>query len=238
MESTYKIIGGDGREYGPASLEDLQAWVLDGRVVAFTLVWTSATVLWKPAIELGEIQSELAQVRSRWESAPKSFASAPPAGPWPRLAGFLVDFMIISAVGGVLWSVFAPTLFGIEVKPSPVFPSQWEELVPFMRERAPEILFFQGFRLLVEILCTGRFGATPGKFVAGMRIVRPDGGPIGYGVASLRAILRVVSEGLFYVGFVPVFFRADRRAVHDLLAGTRVVLTRVLPLRSVQPPAL
>ena len=28
METTYKIIGGDGQEYGPATLAELQAWVL------------------------------------------------------------------------------------------------------------------------------------------------------------------------------------------------------------------
>ena len=216
MESTYKIIGGDGREYGPASLDELRAWVLDGRVLVFTLVWSSGTELWKPAIELGELESELAQVRMRWETTPEAFAAAPSAGPWPRLAAFMVDFMMISAMAGFLWSLIAPMVFGIEVKPPPELPSQWEQLVPFFRERAPEILFFQAFRLLVEIFFTGRFGATPGKFIAGLRIVRNDGRPIGYGVASLRALLRLGSESVFYLGFIPVFLRADHRSMHDL----------------------
>ena len=39
MDMTYKIIGADGAEYGPVTLEELKSWVLEGRVAKATQVW-------------------------------------------------------------------------------------------------------------------------------------------------------------------------------------------------------
>jgi hypothetical protein len=39
MQAEYKIIGGDGVEYGPATLEELKSWIRDGRVAGMTKVW-------------------------------------------------------------------------------------------------------------------------------------------------------------------------------------------------------
>ena len=38
MEVTYNILGTDGHEYGPATLEQLKGWVREGRVIATTHV--------------------------------------------------------------------------------------------------------------------------------------------------------------------------------------------------------
>jgi len=51
--------------------------------------------------------------------------------------------------------------------------------------------------------------------------------PIGYGRAWLRAVSVVVSILTFGVGFLLPLVRSDRRALHDLLAGT--IVARVRP---------
>lgn len=43
----YKIIGADGREYGPVAAEQLRQWVTDGRVNAQTLVQPDGETDWK-----------------------------------------------------------------------------------------------------------------------------------------------------------------------------------------------
>jgi hypothetical protein len=53
MDLSYKIIGGDGREYGPVSLDELKAWVVDGRVGGPTQVWRSDSAAWSPATHYG-----------------------------------------------------------------------------------------------------------------------------------------------------------------------------------------
>lgn len=44
----YKIIGGDGRTYGPISIEQLRQWIAEGRANAQTLAQVEGSVDWKP----------------------------------------------------------------------------------------------------------------------------------------------------------------------------------------------
>lgn len=48
----YKIIGADGREYGPISLEQLHQWHAEGRVNAQTRVLVTGEANWKTITEL------------------------------------------------------------------------------------------------------------------------------------------------------------------------------------------
>jgi GYF domain 2 len=56
MQATYKILGGDGQEYGPATLEQMLGWVREGRVNATTQVWRSDQSAWLNAVQLPELQ--------------------------------------------------------------------------------------------------------------------------------------------------------------------------------------
>jgi len=66
-------------------------------------------------------------------------------------------------------------------------------------------------------------GQTPGKMLLGMRVVRRDGGGVGGG----RALGRWMGYGLVFatlgLGWIVAVFDAERRGVHDRIAGTRVV---------------
>ena len=44
----YKIIGADGRYYGPANAEQIKRWIAEGRARAETLVQAEGTPDWKP----------------------------------------------------------------------------------------------------------------------------------------------------------------------------------------------
>src|SRR4051794_10400383 len=56
MQTTYKILGGDGKEYGPATLEQMLAWLREGRVHAATQVWRSDQSAWLNAAHLPDLQ--------------------------------------------------------------------------------------------------------------------------------------------------------------------------------------
>ena len=64
MDTEYKIIGGDGAEYGPASLDELKTWIGDGRVAGSTQVWRSDLALWTPAARYAELQQALARLQA------------------------------------------------------------------------------------------------------------------------------------------------------------------------------
>ncbi len=52
---SFKIVGGDGKEYGPIDLEALQQWAREGRVAGVTQVWDSRTGNWQPAAQIVEL---------------------------------------------------------------------------------------------------------------------------------------------------------------------------------------
>ena len=53
----YKIIGADGKEYGPVTLEQLRQWVAEGRINTQTRVQPDAGLDWKLLGELPEFAS-------------------------------------------------------------------------------------------------------------------------------------------------------------------------------------
>jgi uncharacterized RDD family membrane protein YckC len=69
----------------------------------------------------------------------------------------------------------------------------------------------------------GACGQTPAKMLLGMRVVRRDGARVGYG----RALLRWVGYGLVFgtlgLGWIVAALNAERRGLHDWIAGTRVI---------------
>ena len=79
----------------------------------------------------------------------------------------------------------------------------------------------------------GLLSATPGKWLLGLRIVDHRGMlPIGASRAALRLVAYMVSSALFGAGHLFILFRSDRRALHDILAGTRVVCVSLAPQRT------
>lgn len=89
-------------------------------------------------------------------------------------------------------------------------------------------------------------GATPGKRVCKLAVLRDDGGPIDWGAAMIRNTLRVVDflPLLYMAGTVCMFARRDFKRLGDVAAGTVVVYTDEPPVPALaaggpsEPPAV
>src|SRR5262245_20425284 len=55
MEATYKLIGTDGNEYGPVTLEQVRDWAKEGRLAGSTQVLRSDLSAWSTASALPEL---------------------------------------------------------------------------------------------------------------------------------------------------------------------------------------
>ncbi len=67
-------------------------------------------------------------------------------------------------------------------------------------------------------------GMTPGKYLMKIKVVSLEGqSPLDFSKALLRASLRIVSEMLFYLGFLLAFFLPLRQTLHDKLSYCVVV---------------
>jgi len=74
----YRIIGADGREYGPIPAETLRQWIREGRANAQTRAWAEGTAQWKPLAEHAEFAPMLAQIPPPLAApAPVYVAAAP-----------------------------------------------------------------------------------------------------------------------------------------------------------------
>lgn len=70
----YKIIGTDGRPYGPVSVEEMRRWIAENRVNAQTSVQMEGSQEWKPLGSFSEFASGLKAVPP--PIAPPPFAVA------------------------------------------------------------------------------------------------------------------------------------------------------------------
>ena len=66
--------------------------------------------------------------------------------------------------------------------------------------------------------------ATLGKRVVGLMVTDMAGQRISFGRATGRYFGKILSAMLFYVGFLMAAFTDKKQALHDMLAGTLVVL--------------
>jgi TM2 domain-containing membrane protein YozV len=55
----YKIIGADGRQYGPIGVEQIRQWLAENRANAHTLVQAEGSTEWKPLFSLPEFAANL-----------------------------------------------------------------------------------------------------------------------------------------------------------------------------------
>ncbi|MBC8173488.1 MAG: RDD family protein [Chitinophagales bacterium] len=66
-------------------------------------------------------------------------------------------------------------------------------------------------------------GATIGKFVTGIRVRRKDTGNISWSTALIRAVGKIISTLIFFLGYLIAFFDRKRQTLHDKIANTIVI---------------
>jgi len=135
------------------------------------------------------------------------------AGPVSRLLGFAVDGAVALAIFGILTTVVAFTfrlLLGIEIDTDGGQTGWW-------------LLTYLAWFFLYHWASLAITGRTAGKWLVGVRVVERDGSPLRGRPALVRVLtfpLSVVTLGL---GLVGILIGRERRALHDVLAGSVVV---------------
>ncbi len=77
--------------------------------------------------------------------------------------------------------------------------------------------------LIYLVVFEGLVGATPGKFILGLRVKSADGAACKFGQALVRNVLRVVDGfALYLVGLITALVTKKKQRVGDLAAGTIV----------------
>ncbi len=75
-----------------------------------------------------------------------------------------------------------------------------------------------------ETILIGKYGATLGKMACKIKVVTADGGRVSYLRAIGRYFGKIVSSLTCSIGFIMAAFDGQKRALHDHMCNTRVVL--------------
>lgn len=75
----------------------------------------------------------------------------------------------------------------------------------------------------------GRHRATPGKRALGLKVTDRDGNRMGWGRALARQFLKLCDVVTTGFGYALAFMTGSGQALHDILAGTRVVTAETEP---------
>jgi uncharacterized RDD family membrane protein YckC len=145
------------------------------------------------------------------------------AGPGTRSYAFVIDWHIRLLLAGA-WLLIAYYVFDIALTV--------KSAAGFLSILPATIVYF----LYHPILEVALRGSTPGKRMAGVRIVSRDGGPPGTSALLIRNIFRLIDSlpAAYMLGLVCCFVTANRVRVGDMAAGTLLVLDNAAAERSLQ----
>jgi len=135
------------------------------------------------------------------------------AGAFSRLGAFIIDWALVVALYGVVVGGFS-----FVVSPLLRLGFEPESVDPVIAS-----IFFATWVFFYFVVGLTISGRTPGKGLLGLRVVTRHGAPIGGGTAILRVLAFPLSVLTLGIGFLGVVFGRERRALHDVIAGTAVV---------------
>jgi uncharacterized membrane protein SpoIIM required for sporulation/uncharacterized RDD family membrane protein YckC len=143
------------------------------------------------------------------------------AGPGARSLAFLIDWLIRSALAAIYvllasWLILGN--FRLDIGSD-------DETLWYLAGALPASIIYLLYHLILEPLMSGR---TPGKRMAGLRILTPEGLVPSTGALLTRNVFRLIdSMPVFYVvGLLFVFFGKRHVRLGDMAAGTVLAVER------------
>jgi hypothetical protein len=228
----YFVRGDDGVEYGPVDLAELREWVAENRVGLGTSVRPDApNSTWSAWQFYPELVALLAEVRTVGNPS-----ALPVLAPVARRIGALVCDLFLSlllALGTLaIFYAFLPreviiqqaqfwvqfyeaTAQGLNPNGDPPPLPEWYMIAGEIVSFVLPLLYFTCFN--------AAHGRTPGKSILHLQVVDGQGRKPSFRMALVRGLILMVCVKLWGIPFIYALLNPQRRALHDLVAGTYVV---------------
>jgi len=137
-------------------------------------------------------------------------------GFWIRFAAVFIDGIALWIVNFALQSVMSTRITN---------PGDLSNLPMIMSSIGINFTISIALQLLYESFFLVQYGATPGKMIFKLKVITPEGGPITWGRAIGRYFAKILSGITLLIGYIMAAFDSEKRALHDYIAGTRVIRT-------------
>jgi len=144
--------------------------------------------------------------------------SLPVAKIQKRTSAFIIDDIVVSLFFMIIFYDQLSILFSnINISDQ----ASLEMVNIFMTEN---ILVFFAVKVLYHTVLIWQNGMTLGKYIAKIKVIELDTGSTPSLQRSfLRASVRLISETLFYAGFIMAFFLPMRQTLHDKFSNCVVI---------------
>ena len=222
---TFFIRGDDGEEYGPVGLDELREWVRENRAGIGTEVRRAdPNGTWNDWQNFPELIALLAEVQVTAPAAALQGVVIAPVG--RRVVAFILDLILASILA-------LPLIYVLNVE-SGVPDLQAKYLQSILQPDLPVAPEVQNYGLLGSLVADcllliymsgfhALHGQTPAKKLLRLRVVDQSGQKPSMVRAFLRAVMLIISMSFCFIPLSYAFFNPQRRALHDLVAGTYVV---------------
>ncbi|MEX2044501.1 MAG: RDD family protein [Opitutus sp.] len=228
------ITGGDGKEYGPVTAEQVRVWIAAGRANLDTRAKAVGSDEWRALGEYAEFSTP--DVPPVIDPAQDGMLPGELASRGRRTAGAAINafFYFLCTIPGSM-AMSARLLEQYPELARGRIPGPGEIDIAAFVEASAWVWAGLLIAFLVQVALLTARGQNLGKLITGTRVVRADnGGPAGFLRAGLvRFLVPVfmifVLNSVFLLGLLflvvdfAFMFRDDRRTLHDLAAGTKVV---------------
>jgi len=135
-----------------------------------------------------------------------------------RMLSFVIDDIVVSLFFLI---IFYDQLMSLLASDTAVDQVSMEMMNSFIAEN---IMIVLGIKLLYHTILIWQNGMTIGKYVAKIRTISLNSGERpSFQQAFLRASVRLLSESIFYIGFLMAFFLPMRQTLHDKLSNCVVI---------------
>lgn len=238
----------NGQQAGPVEESALQGLAASGAIVADTLVWRAGMPNWAQYRTLFQMAPPPGAVRCMQcgkdfpedQTIPLAYGRACAlckptvlqriregdvsvksnqryAGFWIRVVARMIDGMITSVAGYIFQIPMVAVMATMGNNPANL--NWW---------------LFGGsaaFAVIMSLAAAGYYeawflvkkGATPGKMILGLKVVRARGGEFRWGLAWGRYFAYMLSSLTMYIGLLMAAWDDEKRTLHDRICDTRVV---------------
>ncbi len=139
------------------------------------------------------------------------------AGFWIRLVAKILDSLIIGSTFAAIIFLHLALIGGFKLTITP------EEMQSMDKSVGLLFIFLWLLGAFHPVYFLGKYAATPGKMLLGLKVIRSNGEQVTY----LRAFCRLLSEGLnnmiFCIGYIMAGFTEEKTSLHDIICDTRVI---------------
>jgi uncharacterized RDD family membrane protein YckC len=209
LDELWYVLGDDARVLGPCDGRGVVAMIEAGSIGAASLVAKVGAPAWG---SLTDIPAFAPYLRDSGRAAVRY------AGFWIRLGAYLIDFVILNILAGV-----AGLIIGVVVVLSGNIDVDDGSGTDPITRALPAVVGLGVVLLYYIFFPSGAWQATPGKRICGIYIIRADGGGVT-GLLGLTRYLAYIISGLpLGLGFLMIGWNEEKKGLHDMICGTRVV---------------